>query len=80
MDGERARTAVLADSSRPASPSTFTDLQAVQPGGRGSLLHQGAASDLTVSAPQCADSFFYPEYHQLHFWSQEEVRQHQFSH
>lgn len=73
-DGEGTRTAVLVDSSGPASPSTFTDLQAAQPGGHGGFLHQGGASD---PASAWADSYFYPEYQQqLAAWNQEDVRHH----
>lgn len=71
MNGEITQTSVLAG--RSVSPSTITDLRAVQTGADDNFLHQGANSDMTEHTSQCADSLYIPGYHQLHTWTQGQV-------
>lgn len=78
MNGEVAHTTVFAETSRPVSACTFTDLRAIQGEDYADFLHQGAASYMTEFNTEYIDTFLYPKEGQQEEWNQGEVKQQQF--
>lgn len=79
MNGELAHTTAFADTSRPVSPRTFTDLQSILSNEYDNFLHQGAASYMTEFNTEYVDTLLYPEDRLQEEWNQGEVRRQQFS-
>lgn len=79
MSGELAHTSVFADTSRPVSPPTFTDLQSIQAEDYDNFLHHGAASYMTDFNREYVHTFLGPVDLGPEEWSQGEVRRQRFA-